>query len=98
MATIAPPARRAVVDTIDAEVLTDLAELAALAGGAPWGGVFLMDSDGARRGREHGNVFAAGLPPFEGTPCELVLDAGAPVVIDDAEADGRFRDLAEITG
>ncbi|WP_445148751.1 ATP-binding protein [Baekduia sp. Peel2402] len=98
MATIAPSARRAVVDSIDAEVLTDLAELAALAGGAPWGGVFLMDSDGARRGCEHGDVFPLGLPPFEGTPCGLVLDAGAPVVIADAEVDGRFNDLADLTG
>jgi PAS domain S-box-containing protein len=95
---LAPASARSLADTLDEALFADLAELAALAGGAPWGGVFLADSAGGRRGHEHGSVFPLGLPPFEGTPCGLVLDSGAPVVIADAGADGRFAALAELTG
>jgi PAS domain S-box-containing protein len=96
--TLAPPSARGAVDTIDDALFTDLAELTTLVAGAPWGGVFLLDTEGRRRGRDHGDVFPDGPPPFEDTPCELVLASGEPVVIADAEADGRYAALSRLTG
>jgi PAS domain S-box-containing protein len=99
MPLAAPTAPTAhVVDTIDDEHFADLAELAALVSGATWACVSLLDSAGARRGAEHGVLLPDGSPPFAGTPCELVMAGGAPVVLHDAVADGRYLALAELTG
>ncbi|MCW2995474.1 MAG: two-component sensor histidine kinase, partial [Conexibacter sp.] len=47
---------------------------------------------------DHGDAFPDGLPPFAGTPCELVLAGDAPVRIADAVADGRYVELSERCG
>jgi len=97
-ATTAPESARSAVDTIDDTLFADLAELAALVARAPWAGVFLLDSEGTRRGAGHGDAFPDGLPQFAGTPCELVLAGGAPVLIADAAVDGRYVELADECG